>query len=214
MDRGEFKQVIETLKDMYPISYPEHIKPLNPFATLIGTILSHRTRDENTDQAFISLFKRYKTPHEIARAPTREIEKLIKAVGFYRQKAKRIKQVSKIILERYKGQVPKSREELMKLPGVGPKTADIVLSLAYGMPEVAVDTHVETIAKRLGVAPENADYETIKKNIEELVEVSDRRLVNTLFVKFGKEICKKPKPKCNICPLTKLCEYYKHNIQP
>ncbi len=209
MDRETFRRVIETLKSRYSISYPLHIRPSDPLATLLGTILSHRTKDEMTDKAFAKLFNKYKTAEEIAKAPVKEIERLIREVGFYRQKARRIKRVAAIIAERYGGQVPKDREELMKLPGVGPKTADIVLSLAFREPEVAVDTHVETVAKRLGVAPEKAGYEETKHAIEKLTDLEDRPLINTLLVKFGKEICRRPRPRCSLCPFTDICNYYR-----
>ena len=212
MDSETFRHVLMVLKERYSISYPAHIKPGDPFATLIGAILSHRTKDEMTDKAFENLFKRYSTPEEIAMADKREVERLIRYVGFYRQKAGRIKKVAKIIVEKYGGSVPRDREELMKLPGVGPKTADIVLSLAFKEPEVAVDTHVETVAKRLGIAPEEADYEEVKESIEKLASLEDRLVINTLFVKFGKEICRKPKPRCHVCPFTNICKYYQQHI--
>ena len=209
VDSREFQRVVDTLKARYSISYPLHIRPRDPFATLIGAILSHRTKDEMTDKAFENLFKKYKTPEEIAEANKKEIEKLIRYVGFYRQKAERIKRVAKILVERYGGEVPRNRDELMKLPGVGPKTADIVLSFAFKEPEVAVDTHVETVAKRLGIAREEAGYEEVKNSIEKLAKMEDRPIINTLFVKFGKEICRRPRPKCEICPFTDVCRYYR-----
>ena len=212
MNREKFKQIVETLKHRYSITYPAHIRPSNPFATLVGAVLSHRTKDEMTDIAFERLFKKYKTPEDIAKAPVRELEKLIRGVGFYRQKAKRLKKIAGIILAKHNGQVPNDRDELMKLPGVGPKTADIVLSFAFRLPEIAVDTHVETVAKRLGIADEKDGYEEIKRKLEELTEIDDRPLINTLFVKFGKEICRRPIPKCRLCPFTTLCRYYQNTI--
>ncbi|MDW8084480.1 MAG: endonuclease III, partial [Candidatus Caldarchaeum sp.] len=158
--------------------------------------------------AYQRLFSRFKDGAELAKADLRAITKLIKPVGFYREKAKRIKQIARIIYGRYGGRVPESREELLKLPGVGPKTADIVLSVAFGKPEIAVDTHVEAVAKRLGVAEDTADYEAVKQALTRLVTGDDVFLVNALFVKFGREICRKPRPRCSVCPLTKYCRYY------
>ncbi len=211
MDSRSFAEVLSRLKRRYKLTRPLHIQPSDPFATLIGTILSHRTRDEKTDAAFSKLFKHYKTPEELALADVRSIERLIRDVGFYRQKARRIKKVAQIIAFELGGKVPREREELMQLPSVGPKTADIVLSFAYGEPEIAVDTHVETVAKRLGVAPEDGDYETVKKSLEELTPLEDRPLINTLFVLFGKEICRKPRPRCSICPVSEFCAWYRRN---
>ncbi len=181
----------------------------DPFKVLIGTILSQRTRDKVTDLAFSRFFSKYKNVEEVAKAPLNDIIRLIKPVGFYRQKAKRIKKVTKIILERYGGRVPRNRELLIELPGVGYKTADIVLSLAYNEPVVAVDTHVETISKRLGIARWNAKYEEVRKSIESVTPPHLRRIVNGVLVKFGKEICKKPRPKCELCPIKVHCEWYK-----
>ncbi len=161
-----------------------------------------------TDIAYNELFSRYKNPAELADADVREIAKTIKRVGFYRQKAKRIKKIARIIYGERGGRVPESREELMKLPGVGPKTADIVLSAAFSKPEVAVDTHVQAVAVRLGIASEKAGYEEIKRNITTLAAEEDLPIINHLFVSFGREVCKKPRPKCSICPITTFCKYY------
>ncbi|MCF8885200.1 MAG: endonuclease III [Aigarchaeota archaeon] len=204
----EFSEILRILESRYRLEIPSHISE-DPFRILVGTILSQRTKDEITDSAYKRLFEKFPTIESLANASIREIEKLIKPVGFYRIKAKRIKQVARIILEKYDRRVPKDREELLKLPGVGDKTADIVLSVGYGLPEIAVDTHVETIAKRLGIAHERDKYMDVKKKLEELTPIHKRNIVNHLLVAFGKEICKKPKPKCTICPIKNFCNHYK-----
>ncbi|MCS7135589.1 MAG: endonuclease III [Nitrososphaerota archaeon] len=208
MDEETFVKIINLLAERYGIQAPVHLDSLDPFKVLVGTVLSHRTRDEVTDLAFRRLFSKYKNVEEIANAPLDDITRLIKPVGFYKEKAKRIKEIAKLILERYGGQVPRSRELLMELPGVGYKTADIVLSVAYGEPIVAVDTHVETISKRLGIVGWNAKYEEIRKGIERITPPHMRRIVNRVLVTFGKEICRKPRPKCESCPITAYCEWY------
>lgn len=176
-----------------------------PFKLLIGTILSQRTRDEKTSQAWKKLFSRANTPEKILRLSEKEIQSLIKDVGFYRQKAKRIKKISRIILEEYKGKVPSSREELLKLPGVGPKTADVVLSYSFGKPVIAVDTHVATISKRLGWTKSN-DPEKIREDLHKIVPKKYRLIINSLFVEFGKDICR-ARPKCFVCPIVKFCKF-------
>ncbi|MEM1945979.1 MAG: endonuclease III [Candidatus Caldarchaeum sp.] len=209
MDKDQFRQVVKILEKRYLTgSKPEHVSDVDPFKILVGALLSHRTRDEMTDIAYNELFSRYKNPAELADADVREIAKTIKRVGFYRQKAKRIKKIARIIYGERGGRVPESREELMKLPGVGPKTADIVLSAAFSKPEVAVDTHVQAVAVRLGIASEKAGYEEIKRNITTLAAEEDLPIINHLFVSFGREVCKKPRPKCSICPITTFCKYY------
>lgn len=209
LDKDQFRQVVKILEKRYLTgSKPEHVSDVDPFKILVGALLSHRTRDEMTDIAYNELFNRYKNPAELADADVREIAKTIKRVGFYRQKAKRIKKIARIIYGERGGRVPESREELMKLPGVGPKTADIVLSAAFSKPEVAVDTHVQAVAVRLGIASEKAGYEEIKRNITTLAAEEDLPIINHLFVSFGREVCKKPRPKCSICPITTFCKYY------
>ncbi|MEM5834298.1 MAG: endonuclease III [Candidatus Aenigmatarchaeota archaeon] len=201
------EKIITILNEKYKI------KPWReePFKLLIGTILSQRTRDEKTSQAWRKLFSKADTPEKILKLDEKEIANLIKEVGFYRQKAKRIKEVSKIIIEKYEGKVPSSRNELMKLPGVGPKTADVVLSYSFGMPVIAVDTHVATISKRLGWT-KNDKPEKIREDLHKIVPQKYRLIINSLFVEFGKEICR-AKPRCYLCPIVKFCKYESKNLK-
>jgi len=214
LDASVFEKILETLFSRYPETLrPLHVSDENHFKVLVGAVLSHRTRDENTDRAYSQLFSRYRTAEELAGAGLRDIQRLIKPVGFYKQKARRIKEIARIIVEKYGGKVPESREELMRLPGVGPKSADIVLSAAFGRPEVAVDTHVETVAKRLGLAGEKAGYEEVKASITSLAPREALPHINMLFVKFGREICRRPRPKCGICPVKEYCRYYNTEVR-
>jgi len=179
------------------------------FKIVISTILSQRTRDENTEKAAKNLFSRANTPEKILKLRKNELEKLIKVSGPFRQKAKRIKAVSKIILEKYKGKVPKSREELMKLPGVGFKTADVVLMYGHGIPSIAIDTHANRIPKRIGLVDKEANLEEVKRTLESLIPKKDWYIVNLGLVQFGREICRPINPRCNVCPMSKYCDYYK-----
>lgn len=209
LEAAVFEKVLQMLFNRYPdILKPLHVSDTDPFKVLVGAVLSHRTRDETTDRAYSRLFKRFHTPQELAKARVRDVEALIRPVGFYRAKARRVKTLSRIIVEKYGGAVPESREELMSLPGVGPKTADIVLSVAYGRPEVAVDTHVEKVAKRLGVVDERAGYEEVKAGITGLAPPEALPFINMLFVRFGREICRRPRPRCDVCPVREYCRYY------
>jgi len=182
---------------------------VKPFELLITTILSQRTRDENTYKASENLFSVAKTPEDILKLPIKRLENLIKPSGMYKQKAKRIKEVCKILLKKYNGNVPMTREDLMKLPGVGYKTADIVLSYGFGVPTIAVDTHVNRIPKRIGIVNERANLEEVRKILEKYVKGKKRFLVNMGLVRFGQEICKPINPKCKICPIKNICDYYK-----
>ena len=202
------EKLIKTLKERYGKNIK--IEPSTNhevFKLLIETILSQRTRDENTERAAKNLFSKADTPEKILKLKKVELEKLIRISGPYRQKAKRIKAVSKIILEKYKGKIPKTREELMKLPGVGLKTSNIVFSYGYGKPVIAVDVHVEVTSKRLGLVPQNVSVKEVEDILEELIPVEDKWVINLGMVQFGSEIRITRKPKCYICPLNKVCPY-------
>jgi len=204
--KEKMKRIIRVLKKLYNT---EHFLARNKFMLLIDTILSQRTRDENTAKAEENLFSVVRSPEDILSLSLDRLEKLIKPSSMYRQKAKRIKAVSRIILEKYRGKVPKTREELLALPGVGFKTADIILSYGYGVPTIAVDTHVNRIPKRIGLVDEKTNVEGVRKELEAITPERDRFVVNHGLVRFGQNICKPIKPRCNICPIRGICRYYK-----
>lgn len=206
MDKKEkMKAVLKFLKKNYET---EHALARNKFMLLIGTILSQRSRDVTTAKAERSLFSVAKTPEAISKIPIKKLQSLIRISGPYRQKAKRIKAVSRIILRKYDGTVPKSREALLELPGVGFKTADIVLSYGYGVPTIAVDTHVNRIPRRIGIVGKAANIEEARIVLESLTPEKDRFVVNLGLIQFGQGICKPLKPLCHKCKLNKICEYY------
>jgi endonuclease-3 len=184
----------------------------DPFKLLIACILSQRTRDETTEKATKRLFKIARRPEDFLRLSVKRIEKLIYPVGFYRQKARRIKELCKILLKRYEGKVPRKREDLLSLPGVGFKTADVVLSYGYGEPVIAIDTHVAVISRRLGLA-KSEDPEKIREELHKLVPIKLRKVVNWLFVEFGKDVCKTAKPMCGSCPIKMYCKYYREKVK-
>jgi endonuclease-3 len=176
----------------------------DPFKILISTILSARTKDLNTKEATDQLFSKYNTPQLIANADIEELEQLIYKTGFYKVKAIRIKQVSKILIEEHGGKVPENFNDLIQLPGVGPKTANCVLVYAFKVPAIPVDTHVHRISNRLGWVKTKTPEETEKKlrdNIPKALWIN----INRLFVRFGQEICLPVKPKCVVCPINDDC---------
>lgn len=177
----------------------------DPFKILISTILSARTKDSNTHQATETLFSALKTPEQIAKADLETLEKLIYKSGFYKVKAARIKEVSKILQESYNGEVPKSFEELISLPGVGAKTANCVLVYAFKKPAIPVDTHVHRIPNRLGWITTTRPEQTEEK-LKELLPKNQWIRVNRLFVRFGQEICLPLHPKCEECPINIYCD--------
>ncbi|MCD6477742.1 MAG: endonuclease III [Candidatus Aenigmarchaeota archaeon] len=202
---GKINVLLKFLEKRY--GYPEFSR--NKFKLLITTVLSQRTRDENTYRASKNLFSVVNGPEDILKLPLKNLKELIKPSGMYRQKAERIKKICKILVKEYGGKVPNTREELMKLPGVGYKTADIVLSYGFGVPTIAVDTHVNRIPKRIGIVRKDATVEEVRKTMEKYVKGRKRFLVNIGLVRFGQEICRPVRPKCEICPINKICDYYK-----
>jgi len=190
--------------------FPEEvfIEPGDPFKVLIYTIISQRTRDEQTDVASERLLSEFPTAKDLAQANVRRIEKLIKTAGFYRVKARKIKEVSKIIYEKYNGKVPDDFESLMKLPSVGRKTANCVLVFGFGKPAIPVDTHVHRISNRLGLVKTSKPEDTegaLKKVLPKKYWLD----INHMFVRVGQTICRPINPKCEECPVSGLCKFYR-----
>lgn len=187
--------------------FPRPHSETDPYKVLITTILSQRSRDENTDVAAKQLFEMYNNIEIIANLNPTQLYDLIKPAGLYKEKAERIVQVSRIILEEYNGVVPDTLEKLLRLPGVGRKTANIVLYVGFGRPALAVDTHVHRISNRLGWVNTKRPEDTE----EQLTKILDPELwgpINGSMVEFGKNICKPVSPKCEICFLKDCCRYY------
>jgi len=184
----------------------------DPFKLLITVLLSQRTREELTIEKSKFLFEKLRLGlDDFLKMDEDEIAELIKPVGFYREKAKRIKEICKMIKEKYKGKVPETREQLLLLPGIGKKSADVVLN-ALGKETIAIDVHVKTITKRLGLTKAN-DYDEIQEELHRLFKPKERKYINLGLVLFGKEICK-AKPKCYVCPFNSICDYYKAHRKP
>jgi endonuclease III len=177
-----------------------------PFTTLISCLLSLRTKDEVTDKASMKLFKKYDTPQKLSKADIKEIEKLIYPVGFYHVKAKRIKNISKTLIEEYDGKVPEDFKELLKLNGVGRKTANIVMTYGFNQKKfLPIDTHCHRIPNRLGWIKTRTPDET-EKQLKKILPKKHWHKFNRLFVKFGQNICLPISPKCSICPVEKYCK--------
>jgi endonuclease-3 len=181
--------------------------PTDPFRVLIGTILSQRTRDENTRRATRDLFSHYKNAKELSKGRINVIEKLIKQSGFYHVKARRIRDVAKIIVEKYHGEVPDDINSLLSMPSVGRKTANCVLVYAFNKPAIPVDTHVHRISNRLGIVETRKPEET-EVSLRESIDQEFWLELNDLFVKFGQRICTPISPKCKTCKLRNGCTYH------
>lgn len=200
---AKIDRIIKRLRKRYKI---RRLDNSDPYRVLIRTILSQRTRDENTAEASKLLFSKYKTSKDIANADIEDIQKLIKKAGFFRVKAKRIKEVSRIIQDRCNGIVPDDIKKLLELPGVGRKTANCVLVYGFGREAIPVDVHVNRISNRIGLVNTKSPEETEK----ELTRISPKKYwldINELFVRFGQDICRPIGPKCSECPISDLCDF-------
>ncbi|NVM34536.1 MAG: endonuclease III [Candidatus Lokiarchaeota archaeon] len=203
----EYKEILDEIeKQLEGEAHLDELakKKQDPFKILISTILSARTRDANTRIATEKLFAKYNTPESIVEANIDEIERLVKSSGFYKVKATRIKEVSKILIEEYNSNVPDNYEELLNLPGVGSKTANCVLVYAFKIPAIPVDTHVHRISNRLGWVKTKNPLKT-EVALRNTVPKELWLKLNRLFVRFGQQICLPIRPKCEICPINLEC---------
>ena len=185
-----------------------HNAETGPFSILIGTILSARTKDETTTKAVKALFLKYKNPKELANAKIKDVEKIIRSIGFFHVKSKRIIEVAKIIHTKYRDKVPEDLDTLVQLPGVGRKTANCVLVYAFEKPAIPVDIHVHIISNRLGLV----DTKNPEETEQELMSKIDKKYwidINDTFVMYGQNICKPISPMCDVCKIKKSCKYYK-----
>lgn len=200
-------RVIELMEEHYGKEDDPEKGINDPFRTLMECVLSHRTRDENAARAVMNLLEGVEGPADILRMKSEELKERIRCSGFYNQKARNILGICRALEEEFGGAVPDDRSMLMGLPGVGPKTADIVLSHAFDRPAIAVDVHVATVAKRLGLVGDEANPSRIKQELEEQVPPSMYRFLDQAFVRHGKNYCRARNPRCEDCFLRGVCEY-------
>ena len=205
----EMKYIVDQLEEIFT---RRTFDEMTPYEVLIRTILSQRTRDENTDKASESLFSVYSTMEEIAEAPVEEIAQLVKQAGFYNVKAARIKEVSNILLAEYDGVVPDTVDELVKLPGVGRKTANCVLVFGFQKDAIPVDVHVHRISNRLGLVHTKEPEET-EDVLREILPQELWLPLNDLMVQFGQNICKPINPQHAECPFTDMCQTYLEGLE-
>ena len=213
MDENQAAKILELLRDS--VALPALVKPKNdPFRTLVTTIISQNTADTNTERAFESLSKSFEiTPQALANAETSAIEKCLRVAGLYKSKARTIQTASKRITQEFNGSLTtilklpleQARKALMEFPGVGPKTADVVLLFSASRPTIPVDTHVNRVAKRLGLAPAKGDYEAVRLSLQSFFEPKDYLAVHLLLIGHGRKYCKAVRPRCAVCTLSSYC---------
>ena len=212
---GKIRAIIDVLSKQYEIS--TWWRGRSAFEMLIVTILSQRTYWKNVRAAINKFKKKFRSVKDVANADIREIEDAIKPAGLYRLRARRIKDLAIAIMNRYDGDLGKildlpyeeARKELLSIKGVGPKTADVFLMFIREEPVLPVDVHIFRVMRRLGIAREKDDYETLKTKLEMEISPSERMKVHLILIEFGRNICKAQNPKCEECPIKKYCEYYR-----
>lgn len=211
MNKSKEKQRVQKIFDILLKEFPDAKPALeysNPFQLLISTILSAQCTDARVNIVTDSLFKKYKKPEDYLKVTDRELEKDIFSTGFYRQKAKSIKNCSRMLLEKYNGKVPKDFDQLVLLPGVGRKTASVIAGNAFGIPSIAVDTHVKRLSNLLGFI-DSQDPEKIEFRLKELLPESYWIVSGHLLMNHGRKTCIARKPKCTECIISKYCPSYK-----
>lgn len=198
------QRVIDFLKKAYPdAKVALHYN--NPLELLVATMLSAQTTDETVNRVTKTLFKKYRSAKDYANSDVRDLEKDIRSTGFYRNKAKNLKNAACMLVEKFNSIVPRTMEELTQLPGVARKTANIVLTNAYGMTEgIAVDTHVRRTSQRLGLTT-NKDQNKIEQDLMKIVPKEEWSLITDLLITLGRRVCVARKPRCEICVLNQIC---------
>ena len=209
-EKRRASKILSRLKKAYPAAEPA-LEYQTPFQLLISTILSAQCTDQRVNIVTKSLFKKYLMPEDYLKVPDPELEKDIFSTGFYKQKTKSIKNCCAMLIEKYNGEVPKDFDELVKLPGVGRKTASVVAGNAFGIPAIAVDTHVTRLSNLFGFV-KTKNQEAIEKKLKKLFPEKDWVDSSHLMATHGRMVCIARRPKCNKCFLTDLCPGYNRKL--
>ena len=204
MNAVKMRHILDTIAEMYPDAHCE-LNHDNPFELTIAVLLSAQCTDETVNKVTATLFKKYKSPEDYLSVPLEELENDIRRIGLFRNKAANIQKLCRILLDRHGGEVPREHAELTELPGVGRKTANVVVSNAFGVPAIAVDTHVERVSKRLGIAKADDSVLEVEKKLMKLVPREEWTLTHHRLIFFGRYHCKAQNPQCAVCPLMDVC---------
>lgn len=202
------EEILGVFNDMYPTAECE-LNHTNGFELLIAVMLSAQTTDKSVNKITETLFQKYKSPDDYINATIQELENDLKRIGLYKNKAKNVKGIAELIKHRFHGEVPKSQIELESLPGVGRKTANVVLSVWFDVPRIAVDTHVNRVSKRLKLAYENDTVVQVEVKLMRKIPKDKWSLAHHQFIFFGRYHCTARNPKCETCTLVHLCKYKK-----
>jgi endonuclease III len=203
--QNRVEAILRLLDELYPDARCS-LDFRNPLELLVATVLSAQCTDERVNQVTPDLFKRYPTARAYAQAPLEELENAIRSTGFYRNKAKSIKAACEILNQRFGGEIPADLEALVQLPGIGRKTANVILGNAYQIPGIVVDTHVGRVAQRLGLTAQK-DPDKIERDLMALVPKERWIIFSHQLIQHGRQLCQARKPKCEVCPLRPCCDY-------
>ena len=204
-ERRNARVILNRLKKRYP-DIATALDYVDPWNLLVATVLSAQTTDANVNRVTPVLFERWPTAEDLAAADPEEVEEVVYSTGYYRQKTKSIIALAADLSERYDGEVPDDLDELITLRGVGRKTASVVLAEAFGIPAIAVDTHVKRVSNRLGLTT-SSDPVRIEFDLRALYPERDWEAVSMRFIQFGRDVCDAKKPRCVGCPLADRCPY-------
>lgn len=212
LNKTQIRYCLDVMGDMYPDAHCELVHA-NPFELVIAVALSAQCTDVLVNKVTKNLFQKYKTPEDYLKVPLEELQNDIRSIGLFRNKAKNIQKLSKMLIEEYNGEVPRSRDELIKLPGVGRKTANVVVSVAFGIPAIAVDTHVERVSKRLVFCRLKDSVLEVEETLMRKIPEEEWSVTHHRMIFFGRYHCKAQNPQCQICPLLDVCREGKKRMK-
>ncbi|MBB6022641.1 endonuclease-3 [Paenibacillus sp. JGP012] len=212
MNAATVRHILETMEAMFPDAHCE-LNHSNAFELTVAVLLSAQCTDETVNKVTADLFQKYQSPADYLAVPLEELEQDIRRIGLYRNKAKHIQNMCRILIEQYGGDVPQEHDQLVTLPGVGRKTANVVVSNAFGVPAIAVDTHVERVSKRLGLAGWDDSVLEVEKKLMKRVPRDEWTITHHRFIFFGRYHCKAQSPQCHICPLLDICREGKKRMK-
>ncbi len=205
MTNAKVRHILDTIAGMYPDARCE-LDYSNAFELTIAVLLSAQCTDVTVNKVTKDLFRKYRSPADYLAVPREELEQDIRRIGLYRNKAKHIQNLCLLLIDQYGGEIPSAHDELVKLPGVGRKTANVVVSNAFDVPAIAVDTHVERVSKRLGLAAETDSVLEVEKKLMKKVPKDEWTLTHHRLIFFGRYHCKAQSPNCQVCPLLDVCK--------
>ncbi|RLE12886.1 MAG: endonuclease III [Actinobacteria bacterium] len=211
-ERRNARVILNRLTKLYP-DVGTALDYVDPWQLLVSTVLSAQTTDQNVNKVAPTLFERYPTPEDLAGADPEDVERIIYSTGYYRQKTKSVIALAGDLVDKYDGEVPADLEKLVELRGVGRKTASVVLSEVWGIPAIAVDTHVKRVANRLGLTP-NTDPVKVESDLMSLYPRDRWVEISMTVIRFGRDVCNAKKPQCWSCPLRDRCAYDNKTIRP